>query len=31
MAVVAYGLKVNEITDVMGQFTDKLKKTFGYQ
>ena len=31
MALVAYGLKVNEITDVMGQFTDKLKKTFGYQ
>jgi hypothetical protein len=31
MAVVAYGLKVNEITDVMGQLVDKLKKTFGYQ
>jgi putative peptidoglycan lipid II flippase len=31
MAVVAYGLKVNEITDVMGQFVYKLKKTFGYQ
>jgi putative peptidoglycan lipid II flippase len=31
MAVVAYGLKINEITYVAGQFVNKLKKTFGYQ
>ena len=31
MAVVAYGLKVNEITDVTGQFVNKLKKAFGYK
>ena len=31
MAAAAYGLKINEITDVAGQFADKLKKTFGFQ
>jgi hypothetical protein len=28
---VAYGLKINEITYVVGQFVNKLKKTFGNQ
>ena len=31
MAAAAYGLKINEITDVAGQFADKIKKTFGFQ
>jgi putative peptidoglycan lipid II flippase len=31
MAVVAYGLKVDEITDVTGLFIDKMKKAFGMQ
>jgi putative peptidoglycan lipid II flippase len=31
MAIVAYGLKINEITYVVGQFVNKLKKTFGNQ
>jgi len=31
MAVVAYGLKVREITVVTGQFVDRLKKSFGYR
>ena len=29
MAVVAYGLKVNEITDVAGQMVNKIKQTIG--
>lgn len=31
MAVVAYGLKVNEITYVAGQIVNQVKKTIGYQ
>ena len=31
MAAVAYGLKVDEITEMAGQFVNKLKKTVGYQ
>jgi putative peptidoglycan lipid II flippase len=31
MTVVAYGLKINEITYVAGLFLNKLRKTFGYQ
>ncbi len=30
MAAVAYGLKIDEITDVAEQFLNKLKKTFRY-
>ncbi|MEJ2099839.1 MAG: hypothetical protein P8X68_07660, partial [Desulfobacterales bacterium] len=30
MAIVAYGLRINEITYVVGQLVNKLKKTFGY-
>lgn len=31
MAVAAYGLKIDEITYVAGQFANKLKKTFGHR
>jgi putative peptidoglycan lipid II flippase len=31
MAAVAYGLKVNEITDVAGKIVNQVKKTIGYQ
>jgi hypothetical protein len=31
MTMVAYGLKINEITYVAGQIVNQLKKTVGYQ